>query len=220
MSWSHKHAMVFLVGLAIAGGSAGCKDEPPPRPPAPPPAPVAPVAPAVDARPRLKLPPAPTDGLSLMERVQKRKAEEAKVASELAQQETDRLLKYDRTKIPQHTAVFAFTRKTRKALDEAAAKWKGKPDGAAQIEKLQAAQHKAIVAQGKTLVAIDAKGGNSNIVTDHDVMLNALANDYPAAIVASFAGDEKALQEQRVELDKRDKKIEAWLVDLKKKPKK
>ena len=62
---------------------------------------------------------------------------------------------------------------------------------------------------------IDEKGGNSNVVTDYDVILNALANDYPDALEASFDGDKKPLEEQNAELDKRTKKINDWLAEVK-----
>jgi len=71
------------------------------------------------------------------------------------------------------------------------------------------------VATGKKLQVIDPKGGNSNVVTDYDVMLNSLANDYPQALSASFEGDKAALEEQRAELDKRTKKVEEWIALLK-----
>ncbi len=53
------------------------------------------------------------------------------------------------------------------------------------------------------MATIDPKGGNSNVTTDYDVMLNALANDYPEAIDASFDGDKQPLADQTAELDKR-----------------
>ena len=46
------------------------------------------------------------DGLSLADRVAKRQAAEAKVAAELATQEKQRLLKYDKGKLPLHKQVF------------------------------------------------------------------------------------------------------------------
>jgi hypothetical protein len=61
---------------------------------------------------------------------------------------------------------------------------------------------------------MDPQGGNSNIATDHDVSLNALANDYPEAIAASFQGDAKPLVDVRAELDKREKKITSWLAEV------
>ena len=70
------------------------------------------------------------------------------------------------------------------------------------------------MATGKKLQLIDLKGGNSNVVTDYDVMLNSLANDYPQGLIASFDGDKTALDEQRAELDKRTKKVEDWLALL------
>ena len=44
------------------------------------------------------------------------------------------------------------------------------------------------------------QGGNSNVTTDYDVMLNALANDYPEALIASLDGATQALREQKAEL--------------------
>lgn len=197
---------------------AGCAKEAPPPPPAAPAAPPAPspAAPvnatdggATDAGPKKsKLAPAPTDGLSLAERMERRKASDAKLAAQLAADERQRLLDYDKTKLKLHEQVFAFIKKTRAALDAA----KTKP----AIEKLRQKQSKPIVATGKQLQVIDPKGGNSNVVTDYDVMLNSLANDYPEALAASLdGGDSQGITEQRVELDKRAKKIDDWLKLLK-----
>jgi hypothetical protein len=200
--------------LAVVAQLVACDSpKPPPAPPPPPPAPAAPVARAAadggqaDARP------------GLMERhaIWKAKKEaDAKLAAELAAQEQARLIKFDRAKLPKHVALLAFTKKTRAQLDGAAAKLKGKPNAAAQLQKLVASQRKAILAQAKSLEAIDPKGGNSNITTDHDMTLQALAHDYPAAIEASFNGDDKVLTDARAELDKRQAKIESWLAQLKK----
>jgi hypothetical protein len=92
---------------------------------------------------------------------------------------------------------------------------KGKPDAGDQLAKLVASQRKAIEAQAKILRAMDPQGGNSNIGTDHDVSLNALANDYPEAIAASFQGNGKPLADVRADLDKREKKITSWLAEVK-----
>ena len=150
-----------------------------------------------------KLAPAPTDGLSLAERLERRKASEAKLAAQLAAEEQQRLLAYDKTKVKLHDEVYSFIKKTRAELDKA----KGK----AAIEKVQEKQSKAIVAMGKKLQTIDPKGGNSNVVTDYDVMLNSLANDYPQGLLAEADGDKQLITEQRAELDKRSHKIEDWL---------
>jgi hypothetical protein len=45
--------------------------------------------------------------------------------------------------------------------------------------------------------------------------MNALANDYPDALEASFDGDKKPLEEQNAEIDKRTKKINDWLAEVK-----
>jgi hypothetical protein len=186
-----------------------CTSPEPAKPTPPPvkPAPVAEAAKPVDA------------GLTKMERdwaiLKAKRAEEEKLAKELAEQEKVRLRKFDQSNLPKHIALLAFEKKTRKELDDLAEKVKGKPDAAAQIEKLSQKQRKAIEAQGKALQKIDPTGGNSNIGTDHDVSLNLLANDYPAALAAAAAGDEKPLADARKELDKRLQKMDAWLAEVK-----
>ena len=150
---------------------------------------------------------APTDGLSLADRIAKRQADEKKLAEQLAGEENKRLLAYDKTKLPLHQQVWASIKKFRGAYDKA----KSKDD----VLKIQAKQEKELVATGKKMATIDPKGGNSNITTDYDVILNALANDYPDALAASFAGDKEGLAAQTAELDKRSKKIEEWMVELK-----
>jgi hypothetical protein len=205
-------AVVLAMGLL---GAACSNEAPPAAPPAP--APVAPPAPPPPAagpdggaattdggRPKMVANP---DGLSLADRIAKRQAAEKKLAAELALEENKRLLAYDKTKLPLHKEVFAAIKKYRAAYDKA----KTKED----VEKVRAKQEKAIEATGKKMATIDPKGGNSNVVTDYDVMLNAIANDYPDALEMSFAGDKKALDEQTAELDKRTKKVEDWLAEVK-----
>jgi hypothetical protein len=170
-------------------------------------------------------PPAPVvrdagaaDRLSMVERVNRlmaKRREEAKLAAQLAAEEKARVLEFDRTKLAKHAALFAFIEKARKQLDDAADKAKGDAKGAERIEKLAASMRKGIEAQGKVLHSIDPKGGNSNITTDHDVMLNTLATDYPVALVRALSGDAKALQEVRAEMDQRQKKVASYLAELK-----
>ena len=204
--------LTFMLVVVVGTGlSIGCEKEPAPTPPpaaAPPPAPApAPVAAAnPDAAPKPKMV-APTDGLSLADRIAKRQKEEKKLAEELAGQEKERLLKFDKTKLPLHQQVFASIKKIRDAY----AKAKSKED----VEKIRTAQQKAIDATGKKRETIDPKGGNSNVVTDYDVMLDALSNGYPDALSVSFGGDKQPLTEVTTELDRRQKKVETWLAELK-----
>lgn len=209
-----KRSALLLVASATMLAAA-CK-EPAPAPKAPP----APVA----AKPAP--PPRPVDGgaagdarpLGMMERHALWKAKrdaDAKLAAELAAAEKARLIKFDKSKLSKHMALFAFEKKTRAALDKAAEKLNGKLDAADQLKKLSASQEKAISAQISALRAMDPKGGNSNIGTDHDVVLNLLATDYPAAIVSFFQGQTGPLAEIRAEMDKREKKIGSWLEEVK-----
>ncbi|HXU63659.1 MAG TPA: hypothetical protein VN962_18300 [Polyangia bacterium] len=191
-------------------GLVACSNEHPAAPPAPvatAPVPAAPAATAPhDAGDKPKMVANP-DGLSLADRMAKRQAAEKKLADQLAVEENKRLLAYDKTKLPLHKQVVADIAKYRSAYAHA----KTKED----VEKIRAKQQKAIEATGKKMATIDPKGGNSNVVTDYDVLLNALANDYPDALEASFDGDKKPLEEQTAEIDKRQKKVEDWLAQVK-----
>jgi hypothetical protein len=205
---------VMLVAIVGMGLSIGCEKEPPkapppaaaPPPPPPPPAAAAPVDAAEGSIRKAKMV-APTDGLSLAERMAKRQAADKKLADENAAAENKRLLTYDKTKLPVHQQVFAAIKKVRDAYGKA----KNKDD----VEKIRTAQQKTIDATGKKMMTIDPKGGNSNVVTDYDVMLDALSRGFPDALAASFDGDKKPLEEVNAELDKRTKKIDGWLAEVK-----
>jgi hypothetical protein len=203
----------IISALILVGGLVtGCEKEAPPAapPPAPAPPPVAPAPAPVAAdggapqKPKMVANP---DGLSLADRIAKRQAEEKKLADQLAGEEKKRLLAYDKGKLPLHQQIYAAIKKFRAAYEKA----KTKED----VDKIAVKQEKDIVATGKKMATIDPKGGNSNVTTDYDVMLNALANDYPAALQASFSGDKQPLEAQTAELNKRSKKIEDWLAELK-----
>jgi hypothetical protein len=209
--------------LCLAAGAillaAACSEQTPTPKPAATPSPAKPALPArpADAGPATDARPADAR-LGMMERYalwKAKKEADEKLAAQLAAEEQTRLLKFDKSKMPKHLALFAFEKKTRKALDDAAETLKGKPDALDQLKKLAASQRKPIEAQAKILRAMDPQGGNSNIATDHDVSLNLLANDYPEAIAASFQGDAKPLADVRAELDKREKKITSWLAEVK-----
>jgi hypothetical protein len=203
--------------LGLLSLSAACTENTPPRPTPPPPPP--PLKAAADAgTPRDAAADRKLTQMEIknIERL-KRKAEEEALAAQLAAEEAARLKKFDKGKLPKHQALFVFEKKARQQLEDAAAKLKGKPDAEAQMVKFATSMRKGLEAQAKVLKTIDPQGGNSNIATDHDVILNVLANDYPETIVLSFKGDEKPLAEVRAEMDKREKKISSYLEELKKK---
>lgn len=210
----------FLLATSAMMVAAACKTQ------APPPAPKAPAP----ARAKAPVPVRAVDGgavvdagsadarLGMMERhaIWKAKKEATeKAAAELAAKEKARLIKFDKSKLAKHEALFAFETKTRQALDQAAIKLNGKIDAADQLKKLAVAQQKTIAAQASALRAMDPQGGNSFIATDHDVILQLLGHDYPAAILSFFQGQTKALAEVRAEMDRREKKIDAWLEEVK-----
>jgi hypothetical protein len=216
----------LALGGTLALGLTACEKETPKpaAPPAaepvkPPPPPAEAAAPAGDAGVKAKTKMvANPDGLSLADRIAKRQADEKKLAAELATAEKDRLLKYDKTKLPLHQQVYAFIKKTKgqyDALEAKTATATDKEKAKADVEKLAGSLRAPIEAMGKKMATIDPKGGNSNVTTDYDVMLNALANDYPAAMVASIDGAKQALGEQKADFAKRSKKIEDWLAELK-----
>ena len=205
-----KRTALFLSASAVVFAAA-CKEQAPERPVPPTPVAAKPAPPSrsVDAGSR-----ADTRPLSMMERhaiwKAKKEAEEKVFAEERA-----RLLNFDKSKLPKHLALVAFEQKTREALDGAASKLNGKFDAADQLKKLAVSQQKAIESQSDSLRAMDPQGGNSAIAGDHDVILQLLANDYPAAILTFFQGRTQPLGEVRAELDKREKRIHEWLEEVK-----
>jgi hypothetical protein len=213
-----KRTTTFFAALAMVLAVA-CKDEAPSVKATPTPAPAKPALARqpVDAGPTTDARPAEAR-LGMMERhaIWKAKKEaDEKLAAQLATEERARLMKFDKSKLPKHLALFAFEKKTRQALDQAVEKLNGKIEAVDQLKKLATSQRKAIESQAQSLRAMDPKGGSSNIGTDHDVILNLLANDYPEAIVAFFQGQTKPLAEVRAEMDKREEKIGAWLEEVK-----
>jgi hypothetical protein len=201
-----KRTALFLSASAIVFATA-CKEQALERPAPPTPVAVKPAPVDVGAKPD-------TRPLSMMERhaiwKAKKEAEEKAFAEERA-----RLLNLDKSKLPKHLALVAFEQKTREALDDAASKLNGKFDGADQLKKLAVSQQKAIESQTDSLRAMDPQGGTSAIAGDHDVILQLLANDYPAAILTFFQGKTQPLAEVRAELDKREKRIHEWLEEVK-----
>jgi hypothetical protein len=206
----------MLVGLGIASFAAACTEQEPPKPAPTPPKP----APVVEAPKPAAADAGATDArkLTMMEKHAIWKAQkeaDEKLAKELAEQEATRLRAFDKGKLAAHQKLLAFEKKTRKDLDSAADKLKGKPDAAAQLAKIAEKLRKPIESQAATLRKTDPSGGNSNIGTDHDVSLNLLANDYPAALAAAAGGDEKPLADVTQELDKRFAKMDGYLTELK-----
>jgi hypothetical protein len=199
-----------------------CKDETPqvkaPATPAPVPAAPAVARQGVDGGQAIDARPADAHlGMMAKYAIWKAKKEaDEKLAAQLAAEEKARLIKFDKSKLPKHLALLAFEQKTRQALDQAAQKLNGKIDAPDQLKKLAGSQRKAIDKQAANLRAMDPKGGSSAIGTDHDVVLNLLANDYPAAILEFFRGQTKPLAEVRAEMDKREKKMRTWLEEVKK----
>jgi len=209
----------ILLGATAIIVAAACSEQTPPPKAQPKPATAQPAVPsraadagrATDARPG-------DAHLGMMEKYaiwKAKKEADEKLATQLAADEKARLIKFDKGKLPKHLALLAFEKNTRKTLDQALERLNGKLDAADQLKKLAASQRKAIEKQAALLRAMDPKGGNSNVGTDHDVSLNLLANDYPEAIVAFFQGETKPLADVRAELDKREKKISSWLDEVK-----
>src|SRR4029079_17035028 len=122
-------ALFFMLVVVMGTGmSIGCDKQPAPPPPAPAAAPPTAPAPGAAASPDGGQGPqkpkmvAPTDGLSLADRIAKRQKEEKKLADELAGQEKDRLIKYDKTKLPLHQQVWSAIKKVRESYAKAKSK--------------------------------------------------------------------------------------------------
>jgi len=181
-----------LLGVALLQ-SAGCRKTSEPREQQPPtPASARQATPiAVDGR----LPEDPVAG-------QKSTAE---WREHLAEEERERKLGYDRRKLAQHRALLALLRSAR-------ARYEG---ARSEPEVLSArARMPALSVEARRRIAdIDHWGVNSNLLTDYGAMLDALAEPYAQAKLASLRGEAAPLDAQRAAFDAHEHEIETWLAE-------
>ena len=121
----------------------------------------------------------------------------------LAFEERERKLHYDRDRMKDHRAVLKLLIGTRARYDRARS--------AAAVIAIKARVPETAEAVRRRVDRIDHWRVNSNLLADYDVMLNALAEAYPAARIKFIEGDRAPLLAVRAELDRRQKAIDQWL---------
>jgi hypothetical protein len=183
----------WLAAAAVIAALSGCRRAEPPTPPAP-----APARPPAATAPDASGPGRPSG----------HRAAAAQAMLRMRQQ------RFDRDRAAEHRALLAFVEETRAQLDAAATKLKGKRDAARRLERLQATQQPAIAARTRALQALDPTGDRSHLTPEHETNLNFVADEYPAALIGSLAGDPAPLAEIRAEMDRVRKRIEAWLAQV------
>lgn len=122
----------------------------------------------------------------------------------LREEEEERRLRYDQQRAKEHEVVLAALEKARRRIDAATSK--------AGVTAAKAAVDASLPALQKKVVAIDPKRQSSNLLSDYEAILAALAGPYPTARLASLAGDDKSLAELRSDIERRFAKARAWLV--------
>jgi len=186
-------ALLFVVLVGPAAAACGKSEPAPTPPPASAPAP-APPPPAPSPPPA---PPTPDPG--------------ADPASDPRQRAV--LLERDRPHLAKHVALLAFAQQTRARYDAllgpAGQPVKASPTGVKKMEKLQTSLRPQVD-------EMDPTGQNLYLSPDHDTYLHYLADEYPAAAIGALSGDPAPLAEIRVEMDKLEKKVSAWIAELRK----
>ena len=79
------------------------------------------------------------------------------------------------------------------------------------VTAIQARLPPAIDGVRRRIKRIDHWGGSSNLLADYDLLLNALASEYPEARARFLEGDRAPLLQSRADFDRRLKFIEDWL---------
>jgi hypothetical protein len=121
----------------------------------------------------------------------------------MAAEDHERMLFYDRDRLPQHRAVLKLLVAARARYDRAKTK--------AAVLTTQKRVAQTVDDVRRRVTQIDHWGTNSNLLADYDAYLKALSEAYPAARVASFDGHPDALDTIRRDLDQRTRHIKDWL---------
>lgn len=123
----------------------------------------------------------------------------------LEEEERERKLGYDRRKLEQHRALLALLRGARARYDRAPSE--------REVLSTRASMRALADNARRRIEDIDHWGVNSNLLMDYAAMLDALAESYAQAKLASLRGEPAALEAERAEFVAHEHKIEAWLAE-------
>jgi len=121
----------------------------------------------------------------------------------LREEEDERRQLYDREHAKEHAVVLAALEKALSRLDAAKSK--------SALATAKAAVAASLPALEKKVDAIDPKRKSSNLLTDYEAILAALAGPYPDARLAALTGDDEPERELKADMDRRLEKARAWL---------
>jgi hypothetical protein len=123
----------------------------------------------------------------------------------LEEEEHERRLGYDRRRLGQHRAVLASLHGLRQRYDRA--KTNRAVASASAFCRDRAPELR------RRITAIDPWGVSSKLLGDYGAMVDVLTGPYPAALLASIAGDPRQLHELRADWDRRVRKVQDWLAE-------
>jgi hypothetical protein len=123
----------------------------------------------------------------------------------LEAEERERKLGYDRRKLEQHRALLALLRGARARYERA--------PNEREVLSIRASMRALADDARRRIADIDHWGVNSNLLTDYAAMLDALAEPYAKAKLASLRGESAALEAQRADFTAHEHEIEAWLAE-------
>jgi hypothetical protein len=121
----------------------------------------------------------------------------------MADEERERQLGFDRTRLRQHRALEKKLRAARSRFDRA--------HGEAAIASAERAMPRLVAEMRRDLIAIDHWGVNSHLLSDYQALFAALVGPYAEAARAALHGDAQPLAAQRGEFDRHLATIDSWL---------
>jgi hypothetical protein len=122
---------------------------------------------------------------------------------QMVAEEHERQLAFDRNRVEQHRRVVELLAAARARYDRARSE--------AAVARVRGGMPALRAELRKRTTAIDHWGVSSPLLADYGAWMAALESAYPAARVAALGGDAGRLDELRADLDRRAKKIDAWL---------
>jgi hypothetical protein len=121
----------------------------------------------------------------------------------LREEEEERRQLYDREHEKEHSIVLYLLEKAQSRLDAAKSK--------SALASAKAAVSASLPSLKQKIDAIDPKRKSSNLLTDYDAIIAALAGPYPDARLAALTGDPKPASELKADIERRLAQARAWL---------
>ncbi|HEY2732623.1 MAG TPA: hypothetical protein VGI70_01495 [Polyangiales bacterium] len=131
------------------------------------------------------------------------KKSEAQWRQHMRDEEDERQLGFDRSRLGRHRALMKLIAAARADCERA------RTEGA--LAKVRMQLPARIAQMQRSVTAIDRWGVNSRVLGDYAALIDALSDRYPAAKLEALRGDRRAWERAQREFTEHEKTIEQWL---------